>query len=205
MTRFNVDPSLDLAAARDLYFQVNNFGPNGGYDDAWVDFKLGPIPMPFPNTPGRVAAVKFHDLHHVLTGYDTDTLGEFEISAWELGGGCGKFHVAWQLNLGGTFAGLLTSPRRTWRAFVRGRRSGTLYAQQYDALLTRKVGDVQTELGLTQEPEATATDALLFAGALVAGALVGLVTTALVLPLAVWANGNAALRRKPVAKVAQDS
>ncbi|AUX38490.1 uncharacterized protein SOCE836_107340 [Sorangium cellulosum] len=27
-------------------------------------------------------------MHHVPTGYDTSTTGEFEISAWELGAGC---------------------------------------------------------------------------------------------------------------------
>lgn len=196
MTRFHADPALDLAHARDLYFKENNFGPNGGYDDAWVDFKLGPIPMPFPNTPGRVKAVKFHDLHHVLTGYGTDILGEFEISAWELGGGCGQFPVAWQLNLGGTFAGLLSMPRRTWKAFVRGRRSGTLYAQQYEALLPRTVGEMQGAMGLNDPaPKARLSDAALFAAAIVGGLAVALTTFALVLPLAIYANASAAVRR----------
>src|SRR6185295_10394327 len=101
MTLYAADPTLTMAAARSLYFQVNNFGPDGGYNDAWVDFKLGPIPVPFPNTKARVRAVHVHDLHHVLTGYNTDTLGELEISAWELGGGCADYFAAWQLNLGG--------------------------------------------------------------------------------------------------------
>src|SRR5207302_2399442 len=101
MTAYAPDPSLTLHDARDEYFRVNDFGPNGGYDDAWVDFKLGPIPMPFPNSPGRKKAVRFHDLHHALTGYATDTIGEFEISAWEVGSGCAGYLAAWQLNLAG--------------------------------------------------------------------------------------------------------
>ena len=73
--------------SRRTYFEKNAFGVDGGYEDAWVDFKLGPIPFPFPNSAPRVRAVKFHDLHHVLTGYDTNFTGEVEISAWEIGAG----------------------------------------------------------------------------------------------------------------------
>ncbi|HEY1086681.1 MAG TPA: hypothetical protein VGE37_03265, partial [Archangium sp.] len=79
------------------YFDENGFGIDGGYGATWVDFKLGPVPFPLPNTEGRKRAVKFHDLNHVLTGYRTDTLGEFEISAWEAGAGCRDFWAAWAL------------------------------------------------------------------------------------------------------------
>src|SRR5690348_8708353 len=79
---------LTMREARDRYFEANRFGADGGYASKWVDIKLGPIPMPFPNTASRVRAVKYHDLHHVLTGYDTDWRGEFEISAWEIAAGC---------------------------------------------------------------------------------------------------------------------
>ena len=85
-----MDTGMTLRDARRIYFHANGFGEEGGYDDAWVDFKLGPIPMPFPNPPARVRAVKYHDLHHVLTDYDTDTIGEFEIAAWEVAAGCGR-------------------------------------------------------------------------------------------------------------------
>src|SRR6478752_6208121 len=81
-------PSLTLREARDLYFRSNGFGEDGGYGDAWVDFKLGPVPFPFPNTAARIKAVKVHDLHHIVTGYRTNFVGELEISAWEIGGGC---------------------------------------------------------------------------------------------------------------------
>src|SRR6185436_2453344 len=135
MTRVAYDPEQTMREARARYFQVNQFGDNGGYDDAWVDFKLGPIPMPFPNTASRVRAVRYHDLHHVLTGYDTNTIGEFEISAWEIAAGCKGYIAAWQLNLGGMFAGMFVSPPRIWRAFLRGRRSDTLYDRSFDELL----------------------------------------------------------------------
>src|SRR5688572_30034252 len=93
--------NITMREARAMYFQANGFGASGGYDDAWVDFKLGPIPLPFPNTKARIEAVRFHDLHHLLTGYDTDITGEFEISAWEIAAGCKRFPAAWALNLGG--------------------------------------------------------------------------------------------------------
>jgi hypothetical protein len=107
----NYDASLTMRAARAVYFRANGFGESGGYDDPWVSFKLGPVPVSFPNTPGWVSAVRYHDLHHVLTGYDTDNAGEFEISAFEIAAGCRDFYAAWFLNLGGTTAGMFR-----WRA-----------------------------------------------------------------------------------------
>src|SRR5688572_7376869 len=104
MDRVHYAETESMSDARAAYFKANGFGADGGYSDAWVDFKLGPVPFPFPNTKARVRAVRYHDLHHVLTGYGTDILGEFEISAWEIGAGCKDFVAAWQLNLGGMFA-----------------------------------------------------------------------------------------------------
>src|SRR4051812_7713716 len=123
VTTTTYDPAMTLLEARTRYFEDNHFGKDGGYGAKWVDFKLGPIPMPFPNTQARVRAVKYHDLHHLVTGYATDIVGETEISAWELGSGCKSFYAAWQLNLGGAALGALIAPRRTWRAFRRGLHS----------------------------------------------------------------------------------
>src|SRR5690349_999095 len=106
-------PTLGEALRR--YFDDNGFGEDGGYGAAWVDFMLGPIPFPFPNTDPRRRAVRYHDLHHIVTGYRTDFLGELEISAWEIGSGCRDFVAAWQLNLGGMGGGVLFCPRRTFR------------------------------------------------------------------------------------------
>src|SRR5580704_1983924 len=121
LARYPEDASL--RDARRIYFDANGFGDDGGYGSKWVDFKLGKIPFPVPNAPSRVRAVRFHDLHHVLTGYETTTIGEFEISAWEIAAGCKGFAAAWALNLSGMFAGVLVAPRRVFRAFARGRKS----------------------------------------------------------------------------------
>lgn len=175
---------VTLREARDRYFSANGFGPNGGYDDKWVDFKLGPLPFPFPNTAARVKAVRFHDLHHVLTGYETDIVGEFEISAWELAAGCKSMAAAWVLNLGGLAAGLFRSPRRTFAAFVRGRRQQTLYGEDYDALLGATVGEARAKYAPKDvDLRARAGDVALFALYAFVGFLVGWLTLWMLLPL----------------------
>jgi hypothetical protein len=203
MAVFNGSPDTALRAARDHYFESNGFGPDGGYNDAWVDFKLGPIPFPIKNTAGRVRAVRYHDLNHVLTGYDTDLLGELEISAWEVGSGCADHYTAWAINLGGMGTGALLIPRRTWRAFVRGRHSQSLYGETYDdALLDRTVGAMRDELGLegADQKPAQLKDAAAYAGAVAAGIGLATLIFTLSLPSAIVLNTVAALRRKPKAE-----
>ncbi|MCB9589990.1 MAG: hypothetical protein H6718_31540 [Polyangiaceae bacterium] len=172
-----------LAVARQQYFEDNHFGPDGGYNDPWVDFKLGPIPFPFPNTAGRVRAVGYHDLHHVLTGYQTDLQGEIEIAAWEIGAGCKGFLAAWQLNLSSMGFALFFSPRRSFRAFVRGRRSHSLYGLELPQLLQRGVGEVADELGVDEPTRARATDIPLYVMASFAGLVAGTAMLGVLIPI----------------------
>src|SRR5262249_4540044 len=119
----------------------------------WVKVRLGPLPFFFPNTAARVRAVRFHDLHHVVTGYATDVVGEAEIAAWEIATGCAGFGAAWLLNLEALALGLLRAPGPSWRAFLRGRRTRNLYGARFDeALLAARVGDVRARLGLAAAP-----------------------------------------------------
>jgi hypothetical protein len=173
-----------LRAARARYFEDNEFGEDGGYEDAWVDFKLGSIPFPFPNTPGRLRAVRYHDLHHVLTGYATDFPGELEISAWEIAAGCKGFLAAWQLNLGGMAAGMFFMPKKVFRAFVRGRRSRSLYGLELEPLLEQSVGETRAQMQVPSgDPKPTLADVVLFSAAVGAGLAVGTVTFLLAAPL----------------------
>jgi len=174
---------MTMREARDRYFDVNGFGRDGGYDDAWVDFELGPLPLPFPNTPGRIKAVKFHDLHHVLTGYATNALGEFEISAWEIGAGCTSIAAAWVINMTGLATGVLVEPRRIFAAFMRGRRSRTLYGEAFEPLLDRTVGELRERFVDDSECTATTADVVRFIGTALLGSIVGLGFAAAVLPL----------------------
>jgi hypothetical protein len=167
--------NLSMKDALRVYFDANGFGPDGGYAAAWVDLKLGPIPIPFPNSDARRRAVRFHDLHHIATGYQTNYAGEFEISAWEIATGCRDFVAAWQLNLAGMLGGILVYPKRTFRAFVRGRHTKNFYGEDYEPLLGLSVRDARGKLATDLPvPSATIADVAMFALATVAATVVGL-------------------------------
>jgi len=145
------DPNLTLRQARSIYFRDNNLG-EGGYKDKWVKIMAGPIPIIFPNGPARVRALRFHDLHHVLTQYQTTWTGESEIGAWEIATGCADHLVAWYLNLQAMVIGLFIAPKVTYRAYVRGLSSKNLYRTKYsDAILIKKVGQMRKELHLNRK------------------------------------------------------
>jgi len=138
-----------LAEARARYFRESGIEEDGGYARNWVRIKIGPVPIVFPNTEGRRAALLPHDLHHVATGYDTTLIGEAEIGAWELASGCRHYYAAWTLNLGAFLTGLVLAPRRVGRAFLRGRRSTNLYHLGIDAGWREEtVGELRRRLGL---------------------------------------------------------
>jgi hypothetical protein len=183
-------PELTLGEARARLFALSGFPPDGGYGDAWVVLKLWRIPLAFPNTAGRRRAVRFHDLHHVLTEYRTDWRGEFEIAAWEVAGGVNRYWEGWVLDLLGFACGLFVFPRSVYRAFMRGRRSRNLYFDEWDeAILSRRVGEVRRRLGLdSEEARPTREDrrAFLFwsAASLLTYAVTGLVMLAPPLALA---------------------
>jgi hypothetical protein len=145
-------PELTLRAARERYFEINRFA-GGGYEKGWVKMKAGPAPIWFPNTVARVRAVRFHDIHHVLTEYPTTWKGEAEIGAWEVATGCAAHYQAWLLDLLAFAVGLVINPRGVYRAFMRGRQSRNLYRTAFsDELLTRRVGNLRRELNLDKPP-----------------------------------------------------
>ncbi len=153
-----------LLEARTAYFEDNGFGEDGGYGKPTVTVTVFGIPWPVPNTAGRKKAVVFHDMHHLVTGYATNNLGEAEIGAWELGSGCWDVRVAWVLNTLSLSLGVFKNPARVFRAFVRGRQSANLYGRDAKTLLLRDVEDVRDELGLDAPVgPASARDAAAFA------------------------------------------
>jgi hypothetical protein len=162
--KWEYDPDLTLREARTQYFALNNFGDDGGYGDKWVKIKFGPFPIFFPNIESRARAVGYHDLHHILTEYETTLEGEAEIAAWEIATGELPNLAGWFLDLGGFTYGLLLCPRRLYRAFLRGRRCKSLYPMPFtDELLSRKVSEVRGALNLNQDtPAARLSDRLAF-------------------------------------------
>jgi hypothetical protein len=125
----------------------------------WVWTKIGPIPFAYPNTKSRKRLVQAHDLHHLLSGYGTDLVGEAELGAWELGTGIrDRSAVRYEIRVLGFMVPRF--PRRLRTAFVRGRHGKNLLDRHLDdALLARTVADLRSELGLDRPvPEATAED-----------------------------------------------
>ncbi len=181
------DDALSLRDARSRYFRDNAFGDDGGYAKKWVKLKLGPLPFAFPNSAARVRAVKYHDLHHVVTGYATSAVGEAEIGAWELASGCAGFVAAWILNFYALALGLLSGhPRAVWRAFLRGRQTRNLYRTHYDdQLLDTRLGAMRAQLGLDAVSAplrpATLSDRLAFTACCALTCAMWLATSALLL------------------------
>ena len=139
-----------LKEARARYFRENGFAEDGGDAVRWVRIKLGPVPLSFPNTKGRRAALLPHDLHHVATGYATTLIGEAEIGAWELASGCRHYYAAWVLNAGAAVIGLFLAPRKVVEAFRRGRRCTNLYHLGIDAGWAEETVDgLRRRLGLS--------------------------------------------------------
>ena len=152
MTATSTTPVSTVREARARYFAANGFDERG-YADRWVRLQAGPIPMYLPNTRSRVRAVRVHDVHHVVTGYDTSFVGEAAIGAWEIASGCADHGAAWILNLLALPIGLARAPGATFRAFVRGRRSGNLYRRTIDdTLLDQPVGALVRGLDLDRPP-----------------------------------------------------
>jgi hypothetical protein len=137
--------SLKVKDALQQYFSKYHFA-NGGYDLKWFKIKMGFLYIPLPNTKARVAAVKIHDIHHLLTEYEADYRGEAEIAGWEIASGCKKYSAAWILNFGSFFYGMFFFPGYLFRAFMRGRRMKTnlYYKTIYnEALLNKTVGELR--------------------------------------------------------------
>jgi hypothetical protein len=140
---------LTLGAARADYYRVNGFGEDGGDALEWVPLKILGMTLKIPNTDGRRRALKIHDLHHVVTGYQTDLRGEAEIGAWELASGCLRWPAATILNLFALAMGLVLAPHRMARAWSLGRHTNNLYSEDVvDHLLPRTVSEVRSSLGL---------------------------------------------------------
>jgi hypothetical protein len=166
---------VTIGEARAEYLERNGFSL-AAYDEPWVRLRLFGVPLAFPNVRSRRRAIRFHDVHHVVTGYDTDPRGEAEIAAWEIAATFGhrgrEYLAAWVLNTAMFTLGLALAPRRVFRAFVRGRHCTSLYHVGWsDTLVGRDVESVRSELGLDRSHAATWRDRALFAG-LVSGLLV---------------------------------
>ncbi len=143
------EASLLVRTARDRYLTLNGFSLDD-YDAATYEIDLGEVTgqvWTYRNSQARRRAVPFHDLHHVVTGYGTDVVGESEIGAWELMGGCPSLFL-WVINVGAVALGLLIAPRRVLRAVRTAMGQRTLYVAKipYGEVLQLTVGEVRARL-----------------------------------------------------------
>ncbi len=135
-----------------------------------------------PNYDARRKAVLWHDIHHLVTGYSAASfLGECEISAWEIGSGCGKYWAAFLIDTSGVVLGCLINPRLIIEAYARGRRTLNLYHDAYpkEKVMHMKIDDLCHELKLDDFPKETspsAKDLFMFGVFMIFGGLYSLIS-----------------------------
>ncbi|CAM2817542.1 hypothetical protein [Acinetobacter celticus] len=137
--------SLDEAYA--LFYQKNGFGPIvGDREPLTVGVYTGCLIVPMPNIGVRHKYLKYHDMHHILTGYTVGRIGEGEISAWELGTGSMFRHpILGIMNLIALSTGFFLTPKRMIQAY----RRGLISANTYD-LATRQWIDLHGESSISE-------------------------------------------------------
>lgn len=175
-----------LSEARAKYLKLNGLPPDGGVNDRWARYKMGSkVLIAFPNFRHRVDAIGRHDIHHILKDLDASNLGEGLIGAWELGSGCGRYWISWFMESQALIYGLVAAPRRTWAHFLNGRHSRNFFHEPLsEAVFNQSVGSLRAQMlpSPTQRLTARARDFI----ALLACALLGLVSMAIFVPIATF-------------------
>lgn len=169
------DATLQVAMAK--FLARNGLAADSGASSKSWQMGRGLLRIRLPNFAWRKRAIACHDAHHILTGYPCTPAGEMQVAAWEFA--AGRFPhagaTAFCLPLVGVGAVLL--PRRTFAAFVRGRRSTTLYATTLsEAVLATRVVDLRKRFAPSGPVRATLRDWLAYLG------VVGLSLTLMLTP-----------------------
>lgn len=123
---------VSVGQAVDDYMTENGF-TIAEYTAKTVTLFAGPLSFRVPNPPARQRVVPLHDIHHVVTGYGTDVIGEGEQGIWELRAGCPGLVPIFLNALAATGAFFL-SPRRVIRAFLSAKGAETLYPRGMGSL-----------------------------------------------------------------------
>jgi hypothetical protein len=120
------------------FYSKSGFGEVVGRRPLTVPVYTGCMLVPLPNIETRRRFLKYHDLHHLVTGYSVGRIGEGEVSAWELGTGSAVASpILGTMNLIALSTGLFVAPGRMWRAFRRGCTSENLYGSAVRADVDR--------------------------------------------------------------------
>ena len=111
------------------------------FADRW--YRIGGVPV-LPLVGGLKHSLILHDVHHLVTGYDTDWIGELELAGWELGsGGCAAHVLFWFDRIAAMVIGLLSAPRRTVAALRTGLQQRNLYGRRSGEVLASEVDDLR--------------------------------------------------------------
>ncbi len=160
-------PSVREAQAQ--FYRANGLARDSDGKARYWAIELGRLSLPLPNFKWRQKALPMHDLHHILTGYPCSPVGEFEMAAWEFAAGRYRniFATAFCLPLVGV--GGIVCARRTFKAFVRGRASRTLYASGLSpSMHDGSLDDLKHTLLPSSPPRAQIRDGLAYAGLVLA-------------------------------------
>lgn len=122
----NVFP-LTINEALIGFYKFNQLNLSQDFSSHCVRVYIGCILAPVPNINARKKYLKFHDIHHIITEYGIDRIGESEISAWELGSRSCRKPIISVMNLFALSTGFILSPKKVINAFYRGCRSKNLY------------------------------------------------------------------------------
>ena len=150
------------------FYADNHLDLDGGQSKSYVRIDIMPsFHMYIPNFDARRKAVIKHDIHHLITGYETNMAGETEISMWEVASGCKKYWAAFVIDTLGAMMGFWFNLPKLLKSFARGRRTGNLYHGKYtvEQALDMRVGELRKEFKLDQYPKYTKpnfTDFILF-------------------------------------------
>ncbi len=124
------------------------------YRDNWVRIAMWGRRVPVFPVHGFKKSLFIHDIHHVLSGYDTNWRGELEIAAWELSsGGCGRYYLYWIDRMVFTLLGLIFAPRATCRAFRRGLKHRNTFDRDPEVVMSIEIDELRR---MTLHPELAA-------------------------------------------------
>lgn len=103
------------------FYNIHDFGEDGGINEKYAWIKFGFISIPIPNAESRRNNVYLHDISHIVTGNDTTWKGESSVSAWEIAsGGWKKLYLPWLLTLWAMGLGVLFYPAAVLKSFNQG-------------------------------------------------------------------------------------
>ncbi|MFL5764311.1 MAG: hypothetical protein ACJ77K_10265 [Bacteroidia bacterium] len=168
------------------FYIDNHLDDDGGNSKSFVRIDAAKnFHFYIPNSDLRRKAVALHDVHHILSGYNTSFKGECEISAWEIGSGIGKYWIALYIDTAGMMMGLPLYFKSVLRAYARGRRTKNLYSDQpaIDKALDMKISELQAEFRLNEFPYETKIkfgDVIALAGFSLFGLIVSLFSIAMI-------------------------